>query len=149
MSISEEFIKLFRRDLSKLKDEVLLYSKEDDLWLVDGEIKNTAGNLAMHLTGNLQHFIGHVLAGTNYERDREFEFGGKKSKGEIVHDIDDTIEVLASYFGSVSDDAYKEDYPLEVFGERMTSFFFISHLYGHLNYHLGQVNYHRRIVANY
>ena len=148
MNPSEELRNLFMRDLSKLKEEVTLYQVEDDLWITSGEIKNSAGNLVMHLAGNLQHFIGHVLSGTDYQRDREFEFAGKVGRAELISQIDDTIEVMHSFFNSTSEGTFSADYPIEVFGERMTSFFFISHLYGHLNYHLGQVNYHRRILTN-
>lgn len=139
---------LFERDLLKLKEEVRHYQKEEDLWVLDGEIKNTAGNLAMHLCGNLQHFIGHILGGTDYLRKRDFEFGGRLSKDEIVTEIDSTIGVLESFFASTEDTFYRSEYPIKVFGHKMTCFYFISHLYGHLNYHLGQVNYHRRILTN-
>ena len=147
MNISEEFKKLFERDLLKLKEEVNAYLNEDDMWIKQGEIKNSAGNLAMHLAGNLQHFIGQVLNESGYIRQRSFEFDGKLSRKELITEIEKTIEAVNSFFTSANNDIYEQSYPLEVFGHPMTCFYFISHLQGHLNYHLGQVNYHRRILS--
>lgn len=147
MNISKDFKDLYVRDLSKLREEINLYENEDDLWLTEGEIKNSGGNLALHLTGNLQHFVGHILSGTNYVRQRDFEFNGRVSKVELVEQVDTTIDVIKSFFDSASEESYTKDYPLEVFGHKMTCFYFLSHFLGHLNYHLGQVNYHRRILS--
>ncbi len=147
MKVSQELNKLFERDLIKLKEEISSYSNEEDLWLIGGGIKNTAGNLAMHLCGNLQYFVGTILAETGYVRDRDFEFEGKLSRFEIIEEIEQTKSTLASYFATSTFEDYEVDYPLEVFGHRMTTFYFLTHLQGHLNYHLGQVNYHRRILT--
>lgn len=147
MNASAEFGKLFERDLKRLKEEVSQYENEDDLWIKSGEISNSAGNLAMHLCGNLQHFIGSVLAGSGYKRDRQFEFGGIISKDEILKEIDITLATVMRFFRSTDEKVFEEAYPLEVFGYSMSTFYFIIHLQGHLNYHLGQVNYHRRILA--
>ncbi len=147
MNVSGEFKTLFARDLGKLKEEINLYASEEQLWITDGEIKNSAGNLAMHLCGNLQHFIGHVLGGSAYERDRAFEFNGRMTREALVSEVLKTEEALIGYFETASDEDYSADYPLEVFGYKMSNLHFIMHLMGHLNYHLGQVNYHRRILG--
>ena len=147
MKISAEFAKLYSKDLKRLREELMAYEQEEDLWVLSGEIKNTAGNLIMHLCGNLQYFIGTVLANSGYERDRAFEFSGKMDKETLLGEIENTESTLQSYFSQLSDKALEEDYPLEVFGFKMTTFYFITHLQGHLNYHLGQINYHRRILA--
>ena len=147
MKIALEFKKLYHRDLEGLKKEIIAYGNEEDLWLLRGEIKNTAGNLAMHLCGNLQYFIGTVLADTGYVRDRDFEFSGRISKTELLEEIEKTMRAVDSYFEGLSAEELEGEYPLEVFGFKMSVFYFITHLQGHLNYHLGQVNYHRRILA--
>ncbi|MCB0505039.1 MAG: DinB superfamily protein, partial [Cyclobacteriaceae bacterium] len=59
-----ELKELFERDLTQLEKEIDLYKKEEDLWLLPEGISNTGGNLCLHIAGNLQHFIGHVLGGT-------------------------------------------------------------------------------------
>lgn len=147
MNISEDLAKLFDRDLEKLGEELNAYHHEDDIWILEGSIKNTAGNLAMHICGNLQHFIGAVLADTGYKRNRSFEFEGKMTRAEILEEVRETRNVIASFFKRVDSSIYESTYPLEVFGFKMTTFFFITHLQGHLNYHLGQVNYHRRLLS--
>ena len=147
MNVSAEFKTLFSRDLAKLREEINLYAHEEDLWIIKGDVKNSAGNLAMHLSGNLRHFIGHVLGGSDYKRDRAFEFNGRISREAILKEMAETEEALIAHFDKTSDEEYTQDYPLEVFGYKMSNLHFIMHLMGHLNYHLGQVNYHRRILT--
>ncbi len=139
--------KLYLRDLGRLMDEFDAYSNEDLLWLkVDG-INNSAGNLFLHLCGNLQHFIGATLASSGYERQRDFEFNGKVTLDELRSEIDETRRVLVDYFSEVENSTLQDEYPLQPFGYPMTVSYFLIHLHGHLNYHLGQINYHRRILS--
>ncbi len=147
MKLPSELNALFERDLEKLSEELNSYENEDDIWTVNGEIKNSAGNLFLHLCGNLKHFIGATLNKTGYERDRDFEFSGKVSRNDLVENIMETKEMLASYFERVSVDDMSDPYPLQPFGYPMTKSQFILHLYGHFNYHMGQINYHRRLLG--
>ncbi len=147
MKLPSELNALFERDLDKLSTELHSYEDEDDIWSVQGEIKNSAGNLFLHLCGNLKHFIGATLNKTDYVRDRDFEFEGKVSKDELIENIRETKEMLAAYFERVSVDDMSDPYPLQPFGYPMTKSQFILHLYGHFNYHMGQINYHRRLVG--
>ena len=64
--MKQELITLFERDLNKMAEEVKTYKEESQLWVVKGEIKNSAGNLCFHLLGNLNHFIGAILGNTGY-----------------------------------------------------------------------------------
>ncbi|WP_420316222.1 DinB family protein [Ekhidna sp.] len=141
-----EFQKLFIRDLDKLNDELKAYTNEDALWIKADGINNSAGNLFMHLCGNLQHFIGAILANSGYERKRDFEFNGKMAVEEIFDEIATTKNVLSNYFENASQSDLAKEYPLQPFGYEMTVSYFLNHLLGHLNYHLGQINYHRRIL---
>jgi uncharacterized damage-inducible protein DinB len=147
MKLPSELNALYERDLDRLSVELNSYGNEEDIWIVKGEINNSAGNLFLHLCGNLKHFIGATLNKTSYVRDRDFEFSGKVSKEELEGSIRETKEVLASYFERVSADDMSDPYPLQPFGYPMTKSQFILHLYGHLNYHMGQINYHRRLVG--
>lgn len=147
MKLPSELKTLFERDLEKLSDELTSYENEDDIWAVKGDIKNSAGNLFLHLCGNLKHFIGATLDTTVYVRDREFEFAGKTTKEELIANIKETKDMLSTYFERVSVDDMSDPYPLQPFGYPMTKSQFIIHLYGHLSYHMGQINYHRRLVG--
>ncbi|MGH9948223.1 MAG: DUF1572 family protein [Pyrinomonadaceae bacterium] len=139
---------LYERDLNKLKEEIGLYMNEADLWKIDGEILNSAGNLCLHLNGNLQHFFGTVLGGTDYVRNRDAEFSTKGvSREQMLADVDTTLSVVRSTLAKLSDEDLAANYPIEVFGKPMTTAYFITHLATHLNWHLGHINYHRRLLA--
>jgi len=139
---------LFERDLGKLYVEIESYTDEADLWKVAGNITNPAGNLALHICGNLNHFVGATLGGTGYVRDRDAEFAAKHiSRSEILAQIDSTRSMIKSVISDLSDERLAETYPIEVFGSPMTTAWFLTHLTTHLTWHLGQINYHRRWLA--
>jgi hypothetical protein len=141
--------KLLQRDLALLEKEISLYPDSKLIWLVKGEIKNPAGNLCLHLCGNLQHFIGTVLGNSGYIRQREKEFSIKGlSSKELIEEINKTRKILAETLSHIDPSGLEKEYPIQVFGEPMTVQYFLMHLAGHLNYHLGQVNYHRRLLTN-
>ena len=143
-----EISKLFERDLNRMIKEIDQYDSEEDLWILEGEIKNTAGNLALHICGNLQHFIGAIMGHSGYIRDRDAEFSDKNIPVSVIKErIHTTIDVVRETLESLGPDELQAAYPHEVFGHSMTTHYFITHLYGHLNYHLGQINYHRRILS--
>jgi len=144
----KSLIELFERDLERLTAEISTYKKESDLWLLPKGINNTGGNLCLHLVGNLQHFIGHVLGKTDYVRNREAEFNDKNVLlSSLVNEIEITKKAIASTLNKLTSEQLNEDYPIELFGKPMTTVFFLMHLTGHLNYHLGQINYHRRLLS--
>ena len=138
---------LFNRDLNKLKEEIESYQIESQLWLIDKNISNSAGNLCLHLIGNLNTYIGAELGKTGYVRDRPLEFSLKNvSKKELISKIDQTILVVNNALDSVTETDLERIYPQIVFEKEMTTGFFLVHLSTHLAYHLGQINYHRRLI---
>ena len=140
---------IYERDLDKLKTEIQSYANEDDLWKTTDGISNSGGNLCLHLTGNLKHFFGAVLGENGYVRDRDLEFADKNvSRSEMVAEIDATRNVVLSTIAGLTEEDLDKVYPIEVFGKPMTTGFFVTHLATHFNYHLGQINYHRRLVAS-
>ena len=146
--ISDTLILIFERDLAKLKAEVEAYPNEGDLWRVEGAIANSAGNLCLHLAGNLRHFFGAVLGGTEYVRDRDAEFNVKfVPRATLLAEVDAAAREVKAVLEKITDVDLEKNYPIEVFGHPMTTEFFIVHLATHLNYHLGQINYHRRILG--
>lgn len=139
---------IFNRDLTKLASEISSYKKESDMWILAEGINNTGGNLCLHLAGNLQHFIGHILGGTDYKRNRTAEFEDKNVlASSLLLEIETTKKVVDKVLEELSDDQLKDNYPVEVFGNPMSVEFFLIHLSGHLTYHLGQINYHRRLLS--
>lgn len=136
------------RDLNKLESELLLYPSEESLWKVDKSIKNPGGNLCLHLCGNLQHFIGTVLGKTDYIRNRENEFAARNIPREnLLKEITQAKKAVGDTLPQLTEAQLLSDYPVDVFGHPMTTLHFLVHLSAHFSYHLGQVNYHRRLVA--
>jgi len=139
---------LYERDLNKLKAEIELYTDEADLWKKPGEVPNSAGNLCLHLNGNLQHFFGAILSDSGYVRDRDAEFSTTGvSREQMLADTDITLDVVRSTLTNLTDADLAATYRIEVFGKPMTTGWFITHLATHLTWHLGQINYHRQIVT--
>ena len=90
--LTQTLNKLFKRDLNKLKEEIKLYSNESNLWLIDKDVLNSAGNLCLHLVGNLNHFIGAEIGKTNYIRQRDLEFSLKNvPRAELIQQVDDVL----------------------------------------------------------
>lgn len=145
--LSRELIRLFERDIDKLYKEIEAYTDEKILWQTSNHISNSAGNLCLHLLGNLQAFIGHELGGFDYTRDREFEFAGKDvPKSQLLSDILNLKRIMIISLEGIDENLITKNYPKEVFGKPMTNEHFLLHLFGHFNYHLGQINYHRRLL---
>lgn len=145
----ESTSKILLRDLDKLEKEISLYPTLNSLWGIRGDIKNSGGNLCLHLCGNLQHFIGAILGKSGYVRNREKEFSltGLSAK-DLVREIITTKEAIKYALAKVDPSLLDKNYPIPVFEEPMTTMYFLIHLTAHLEYHLGQINYHRRLVSN-
>lgn len=138
---------LFARDLRKLVQEIELYPTNEALWVVQEGISNSGGNLVLHLCGNLNHFIGAQLGDTGYVRQREREFSDKGlTKDDLIGKVKFTANMVAETLDKLKEKDLEKTFPLEVMGKEWTTGFFLTHLTAHLNYHLGQINYHRRLV---
>lgn len=144
--IIDNLITLYNRDLQKLKEEIDLYRDESNLWKVDKDIINSGGNLCLHLIGNLKTFIGNGLAGYKYTRNRDFEFSGKNvSRLELYRELDETIAIVNKGLKNLNEEQLKSNFPIKIWEEETGMLFTLLHLHAHLNYHLGQINYHRRV----
>lgn len=140
---------LFTRDLRRLSQEIDAYTDETMLWQIAPGISNSAGNLCLHLLGNLNTYIGNELGKTGYVRDREREFSSKNvPKSILLAGIEAVTRVINEALSSLTDTQLSEPYPVEVLGYPMTIHYFLTHLSGHLNYHLGQIDYHRRLLTD-
>jgi uncharacterized damage-inducible protein DinB len=145
--LTETLQSLFNRDLNKLKVEIESYQNESQIWTIDKNISNSAGNLCLHLIGNINTFIGAELGKIGYVRNRPLEFSLKDvPRSELISKIDETILIVNNTLDSLSETDLKAIYPQIVFEKEMTTEFFLVHLATHLAYHLGQINYHRRLL---
>ena len=139
---------LFERDLNKLAEEINLYKNEEDLWKIKEGISNSGGNLTLHLIGNLNHFIGAILGNTGYIRERDKEFSLKNiPRVQLVEDLKSTNEVIKNTLPLLLQEDLKKDFPVPINDKTSSTSFVLLHLLAHFNYHLGQVNYHRRLIS--
>ena len=147
MTLSNILASLFERDLTRLKEELSQYSSENTIWEIDKNIANSAGNLTLHLIGNLNAYFGTEIGKTGYVRNRPLEFSDKNVPREaLIQQIDDTILMVKSALTSLQTADFEKEYPVLVFAEKTTMGYFFTHLAAHLSYHLGQINYHRRFL---
>jgi len=138
---------IFNRDLLRLKSEINLYKDESNLWIIEDNIANSAGNLCLHLIGNLNTYIGAAFGKTNYVRNRELEFSLKnRSKKELLDQIDSTISIVEMSLNTITEEQLINEHEILVFDKKTTLEFLLVHLTTHLTYHLGQINYHRRLL---
>jgi uncharacterized damage-inducible protein DinB len=136
------------RELRALEREIAAYPDDESVWRVPPGVSNSAGNLALHMCGNLRHFIGHALAGTGYVRDRNAEFSAKGMTREQLRSvIEESIAELGDAFEKITDAHLQSEFPLPIMDNRFRTQDFLTHLAVHLSYHLGQVDYHRRIIT--
>ncbi len=138
----------FEKDICKLVDEISLYRSEHELWILKGEIKNAPGTLALHITGNLKHFIGAQLGKTGYVRERDREFSDRNvPKKDLLQGLNEALDVVKATLPKLSDEDMKKDFPGPFLEKARPTLEVLFILYGHLNYHVGQVNYHRRLMS--
>jgi len=134
----------YERDIRKLIGEINLFKNEQNLWRTHGSIRNPAGNLALHLIGGSNYLFGTLLAKTGYVRNRDLEFTQKDvPRAEIVSQLEALILLIKNTLLTIDMDA---EYPIMFDDARRTNTYVLTQLALHLNYHLGQVNYLRRVL---
>lgn len=148
MSIAIELAELFKRDLARLVQELSAFSNEETVWQVVPPITNSAGNLALHLEGNLREYIGRQLGNVPYTRQRDLEFAKNTlPKQDLIDRLQAVWELVPGVVSGFSDPALEATYPEEVYSPSLSTGQFVLSLYGHLNYHLGQIDYLRRMLT--
>jgi hypothetical protein len=144
---NSEIAGLYERDLRKLIQEIISFSNEENLWKTHGTIKNSSGNLALHIIGGLNYLIGTTLAHTGYIRNRDQEFTDKGiDRKRIVEQLEELIPMINQTINSLTPEQLESPYPRFFDKENATNSYVLTQLLLHLNYHLGQVNYLRRAL---
>ncbi len=139
---------LLVRELEGVRREVELFSDDASLWRTLPGVTNSAGNLAMHVAGNLQHYVGAVLGGTGYVRNRDAEFSRRSgSRAEVVAELDAAIKAVRTVLPAVPSDRIDAPYPETINGAPIRTGLFLCHLATHAAFHLGQLGYLRRAVT--
>jgi uncharacterized damage-inducible protein DinB len=146
--LTTSVVGLLTRELRTMQRELEAYPDERQIWESHPALPNSAGTLALHAAGNLQHFIGAVLGKNGYVRNRDAEFSRRDvPRAELVQELGAAIDAVERWLPQVTESALADWYPLAVANRRIRTQEFILHLATHLSYHLGQLDYHRRLVT--
>jgi len=136
------------RELKALRREIESYPSDEGLWEIPAGIANPGGNLALHLAGNLQYFLGNVLGKNGYVRNRDAEFASRDiPRAELLREIDNAIAAVEIGMSKISEEDLRKPFPEKVGGVNSSTGSFLAHFATHLPYHLGQVDYHRRMLT--
>jgi hypothetical protein len=149
-TLGNDFARILGRDLDALAGQIAGYPDDESLWRIGGAILNSAGTLALHMVGNLEHYVGAVLGGSSYVRDRHREFSERDvSREEILSMVSGCRETVVSSLRNLADADALAPYPGELppSMEGASTHLFLLHLSGHFLWHLGQVDYHRRLLV--
>jgi len=146
--LSSELANLFTRDLQRLLQELEAFPDTASLWTTGPGVANAAGTLALHLEGNLREYIGRQIGGLDYTRDRPLEFGARDvPQSELIARIQAVAELVPRVLEGLSEAALNAVYPEDVLGLPLSTRQFLIHLFGHFSYHLGQIDYLRRLTT--
>lgn len=148
MTLTDDVRRLLIRELEAFAREVELFPTDELLWAAPPGISNSAGNLARHVCGNLKHFVGHVLGGTAYVRNRDAEFGTRSgTRADLAHELRETAAVVSDVLPRLDPRDLEKMFPEAVGGVQVPSGRFLLHLAVHLAFHLGQAGYVRRLLT--
>jgi uncharacterized damage-inducible protein DinB len=146
--VTDWLARVLVRDIDSVRDQINAYADEADIWRPVPGVANSAGTLALHIAGNIQHYIGAQLGATGYVRDRDGEFSARDvPRSEILAQIEAARMALAQALPDMKADALESAYTIDVAGVRPSTGQFLIHLATHLAYHLGQIDYHRRAIT--
>jgi uncharacterized damage-inducible protein DinB len=150
MSYAKDLASLFHRDLSRLIEQLRAFPSDEALWDTPPGTTNSAGTLALHIEGNLREYIGRQLGGMSYTRDRPLEFSARgHSREELLLRIEEVRDGIPSIVERLTEAQIATIYPEVVLDSPMQTGEFLLHLYGHLNWHRGQLDYVRRVVGSH
>jgi hypothetical protein len=146
-TMTEDIQCLLIRELNSFKKEIEMFSEDELLWKTIPGIINSAGNITLHICGNLKHYIGAVLGKSGYVRNRKSEFSTRSgSREDLVREIEETIEIISGILPRLPEEKMAAKFPEIVGGLELRCGLFLLHLCAHLAHHLGQTGYLRRII---
>ena len=147
--LRDTILRLIHRDLEAMQREVEGYPDDASLWKVVPGIENSGGSLALHVAGNLRHFVGAVVGETGYVRDRDAEFTTRNlTRSEVSRILDDAVRDVTSTFRAMDASIMNQTYPIKLgAGMALRNDVMLVHLAPHASYHLGQMDYHRRMIT--
>jgi uncharacterized damage-inducible protein DinB len=148
MNLQDSIRAILLRELRTVQRELEAYDRDEDIWALPPGISNSAGTLALHVAGNLQSFVGTTLGDTRYVRDRPAEFARRDvPRAELLAELDRAVEAVSTTLDALPDGKVGEPFPQNLRNIQITTGDFLLHLSAHLAFHVGQIDYHRRLVT--
>jgi len=148
MTMTSDLAALYRRDLTRLGQQIEAFPNDDALWQTPPHFTNPPGNLVLHIEGNLREYVGRQLGNVPYKRNRPFEFSAKGvSKRELISRVAELRQVIPNVIEGLTPEQLEKEHPEVVLEVPMSTRAFLIHLYGHLNWHLGQIDSLRRALT--
>jgi uncharacterized damage-inducible protein DinB len=146
--LAENAAGLLFRELAALRRELEAYPDDQTVWEKPESLPNSAGTLTLHLCGNLRHFVGARLGQSDYVRDRPREFAARDiSRADLLRDVLEAEAEVRRVLPAMTDAQMEAPYVDPLFDHTFSTGDFIMHLCSHFAYHLGQIDYHRRLVT--
>jgi uncharacterized damage-inducible protein DinB len=115
---------------------------EEQFWAKPFAFGNSFGHLVLHLTGNLNYYIGAQIAATGYVRDRPMEFTDetRPSKAEVLKKFDQAIEMVINTINRQTNDDWSKEYS-GAGADGRSRFEITLQCVSHLHHHIGQMMY--------
>jgi len=136
------------RELRSVRLELEAYPDEQLVWALPPGLPNSAGTLILHLAGNLRHYVGALLGGNGYVRNRDEEFAARDvPRAALREQIAAAEAAVASTLPRLSDEQMAQPFPEAIREHHLQTGEMLTQLAVHLAYHLGQISYHRRVVT--
>jgi hypothetical protein len=146
--VTRELADIFTRDLTRLAQELKAFPGTDAVWRTFPGITNAAGTLTLHLEGNLMEFVARQLGGVAYVQDRPAEFSTRGvALADLIARAERLVETIPPIVARVRAESLSSVYPDSAMGQGMSVGQFLIHLLAHLSYHLGQIDYLRRMTT--
>lgn len=146
--LSQDLSALYARDLTRLIQQLSAFPDSATLWQTRAGITNSAGNLALHLEGNLREFVGRLLGRIDYVRDRPREFSDSGiEQAELIARLTAVRDEIPQVIAGLTAEQLDADFPQVYVGRTLPNRQMLIHLEGHLSYHLGQIDYLRRVLT--
>ncbi len=136
------------RDIAALERELELYPDDSSVWQSVTGLPNSAGNLILHVSGSLQHFFGALLGNSGYLRNREAEFSRRDvPRSELRQELAAARKGVLAGFEHLTEQSLEQPFPARITDSDLSTRLTILQFVTHLAYHLGQIDYHRRMVT--
>lgn len=144
----EDLKAMYLREIATLERELALYPDDASVWAALPGVPNPAGTLFLHLAGSLQHFFGAALGKSGYVRDRAAEFSKRDvPKSELEQELANARQSVIAGFAALTEDRLEETFPVRFADDSFSTQLTLLQFSSHLAYHLGQIDYHRRVVT--